>query len=64
MIVLVYIINVLAVSSREHREHEPYPRSHAVHHSAAATAGEFRALFDPSQRPVRGETQQSLKPGD
>jgi hypothetical protein len=53
----VYIINAPAASSRQNRENRQYPGSHDVHHGAATTACEWRAFFDPGQRPVRVKAQ-------
>jgi hypothetical protein len=63
MVAFVYMINVLAASSAQNWVNGPYPGSHDIHRSTATTAGKFRAFFDPSQRPIRGEAEQQLKQG-
>jgi hypothetical protein len=52
IVVFVYIINAPTASCGSDQENRQYAGSHDVHHSAATTAGNVWAPFDPGQRPA------------
>jgi hypothetical protein len=63
IVACVYIIDAPHASWGGNGESEPYARAPDAHHGAATAAGEWRAVLDPSQRPLRVEAKQILKQG-
>ena len=62
-VVCVYIIDAPRASWDGNWENGTYARAHDAHHGAATPTGEWRAVLDPGQGPLRVEAEQILKQG-